>query len=240
MKVTVVVPTYNERDNLPLLVAELLGQGDYRLLVVDDDSPDGTGDLADALAQDHPRRMDVLHRRGPRGLGLSYVDAFRQVLATDADLICHMDADFSHAPAHLPALIAAAESFDVVVGSRYLQGVSVVNWPLYRIALSAFANRYVRAVTGLPVSDCTSGFRCWRRDTLRQLPLERIVSNGYAFLVETLYEAACAGARIGEVPIVFVERRQGRSKLRFGVLAESFFLPWRLRLRASGRSRDNR
>ena len=235
MNVTVVIPTYNERDNLQLLVPDVLSRGDYRVLIVDDDSPDGTGEVADALALKHPGRVDVLHRRGPRGLGLSYVDAFQRLLASDADLICQMDADLSHAPEHLTALVSAATSFDVVVGSRYLNGVSVVNWPLYRIALSAFANRYVRAITGLSVTDCTSGFRCWRRDTRRQLPLERIVSNGYAFLVETLFEAACTGARIGEVPIIFVERRQGRSKLSLQVLAESFFLPWRLRLRAGSR-----
>ena len=232
MNVTVVIPTYNERDSLPVLVPDVLTQGDYRVLIVDDDSPDGTGELADELALKHPGRVDVLHRRGPRGLGLSYIDAFRHLLASDADIICQMDADLSHSPEHLKALVSAATSFDMVVGSRYLHGASVVNWPLYRIALSTFANRYVRAITGLPVTDCTSGFRCWRRDTLRQLPLEHIVSNGYAFLVETLYEAARTGARIGEIPIVFVERRQGRSKLSLRVLTESFFLPWRLRLRA--------
>ena len=155
------------------------------------------------------------------------MDAFRRLVASDVDLVCHVDPDLSHALAHLPALVAAAKSFDVVIGSCYLYGVSVVNWPLYRIALSAFANRYVRAITGLPANDCTSGFRCWRRDTLRQLPLDRIVSNGYAFLVETLHEAA----RIGEVPIVFVERREGRSKLSVDVLFESLLLPWRLCLR---------
>lgn len=240
MNATVVIPTYNERDNLQALIPEVLGRGDYRVLVVDDDSPDGTGELADALAQAYPGRVDVLRRRGPRGLGLSYVDAFRRVLASDADLICHMDADHSHAPSHLPALVSAASEFDVVIGSRYLHGISVLNWPLHRIALSTAANRYVRAITGLPVTDCTSGFRCWRRETLRQLPLERIVSNGYAFLVETLYEAARTGARIGEVPIVFVERREGRSKLSLPVLAESSLLPWRLRLRGSARPHRGR
>ncbi len=139
MNVTVVIPTYNERDNLPLLVPDVLSRGDYRVLVVDDDSPDGTGAVADALALTYPGRVDVLHRRGPRGLGLSYIDAFRRLLASDADIICQMDADLSHAPEHLTALVSAATSFDVVVGSRYLHGVSVVNWPLHRIALSTFA-----------------------------------------------------------------------------------------------------
>ncbi len=231
MNVTVVIPTYNERDNLPVLIPDVLGQGDYRVLVVDDDSPDGTGAVADALAREHPGRVEVLHRSGRRGLGRSYVDAFRRVLAGDADLVCQMDADLSHAPSYLPALVSAAETFDVVVGSRYLHGASVVNWPLHRIALSSAANRYVRAVTGAPVADCTSGFRCWRRETLGRIPLDRLVSNGYAFLIETLHEALRRGARVGEVSIVFVERRQGRSKVSLNVLAESLIVPWQVRFR---------
>ena len=175
--------------------------------------------------------MDVLHRRRRRGLGRSYVDAFRRVLASDADLVCQMDADLSHGPSYLPALVSAAERFDVMIGSRYLHGVSVVNWPLHRIALSAAANRYVRAITGAPVADCTSGFRCWRRDALGRIPLDRLVSNGYAFLIETLHEALRRGARIGEVSIVFVERRHGHSKVSLNVLAESLIMPWRVRFR---------
>ena len=231
MNVTVVVPTFNERDNLPVLIPEVLGRSGYRVLVVDDDSPDGTGEVAAALAREHPRRVDVLHRRGRRGLGLSCVDAFRRVLASDADLVCQMDADLSHDPSYLPALVAAARRFDVVIGSRYLHGVSVVNWPLHRIALSAAANRYVRAITGAPVADCTSGFRCWRREALGRIPLDRLVSNGYAFLIETLHEAVRRGARVGEVPIVFVERRHGHSKVSLNVLAESLIMPWRVRFR---------
>ena len=235
MNVTVVLPTYNERDNLPTLVPDILGRADYRVLIVDDASPDGTGAVADALAREHPKRVDVLHRRGRRGLGRSYVDAFRRVLASDADLVCHMDADLSHDPSYLPALVAAARRFDVVIGSRYLHGVSVVNWPLHRIALSAAANRYVRAITGAPVTDCTSGFRCWRREALGRIPLDRLVSNGYAFLIETLHEALRHGARVGEVPIVFVERRHGHSKVSLNVLAESLIMPWRVRFRAPDR-----
>lgn len=159
------------------------------------------------------------------------MDGFRRALADGAELVCQMDADFSHDPTHLPDMVAAAERFDVVIGSRYLHGISVVNWPLHRIALSAFGNRYVRAVTGLAVHDCTSGFRCWRRRALASIPLDRLVSDGYAFLVETLYEAARRGNRMGEVPIIFVERRQGHSKLTWRVLAESLLMPWRVRLR---------
>lgn len=228
MDVLVVIPTYNERDNLPELVRAVLARG-ARVLVVDDASPDGTGMVADALAAEFPGRVEVMHRSGPRGLGRSYVDGLQHALAGPADLICQMDADWSHHPQYLPPMIAAAGEYDVVIGSRYVSGVSVVNWPLRRIILSAFANRYIRIVTGLSPRDCTSGFRCWRRNALARLPLDRVVSDGYAFLVETLFHAHAAGARIGEVPIIFVERRLGHSKLSSGVLLESMLVPWRLR-----------
>ena len=227
----VVVPTYNERDNLPVLAGGILAHPGFRLLVVDDGSPDGTGAVADALAAEHPGRVEVMHRTGPRGLGRSYVDGLRHALTTDARLIFQMDADLSHNPEYLPALAAAAATYDVVIGSRYLTGVSVVNWPLHRIFLSAFANRYVRAVTRVSATDCTSGFRCWRREALERIPLESMVSNGYAFIVEMLFEASRRACRIGEVPIIFVERRQGQSKVSGRVLAESLIVPWRLLLR---------
>jgi dolichol-phosphate mannosyltransferase len=149
------------------------------------------------------------------------------------DVICQMDADLSHDPGYLPSLVAAATDHDVVIGSRYLQGISVVNWPLHRIVLSTFANRYIRFVTRLRASDCTSGFRCWRREALAKLPLDTMVSDGYAFLVEMLFDAYNRGCRIGEVPIIFVERRQGQSKLSSGVLLESIIMPWRLKLRGT-------
>lgn len=227
----VVCPTYNERDNLPLLVRGVLAHDGFNILVVDDGSPDGTGAVADRLAAEHPGRIEVMHRTGPRGLGRSYVDGLRHALKTDAALIFQMDADLSHNPEYLPALAAGAADHDVVIGSRYLDGVSVVNWPLRRIFLSTFANRYIRLVTGLTPTDCTSGFRCWRRDALARIPLDRVASAGYAFLVEMLYRAAENGSRIGEVPIIFVERRQGQSKVSRAVLLESLATPWRLRLR---------
>ena len=232
MNVLVVVPTYNERDNLPVLARGVLAYPGFRLLVVDDGSPDGTGAIADALAAEYPGRVEVMHRTGKRGLGRSYIDGLHHALAaTDAELICQMDADLSHNPEYLPALTAAAANADVVIGSRYLNGVSVVNWPLHRIFLSTFANRYIRAVTRLSASDCTSGFRCWRREALARLPLDAMVSDGYAFLVEMLYDASRNGCRIAEVPIIFVERRQGQSKLSSNVIAESIVMPWRLKLR---------
>ena len=231
MTALVVTPTYNERENLPILVEGILKHDGFRVLVVDDGSPDGTGAVADGLAAAHPGRVEVLHRTGVRGLGRSYVDGLQHALRTDAALIFQMDADLSHNPEYLPALAAAAQQYDVVIGSRYLQGVSVVNWPLHRIFLSAFANRYIKAVTRLSPSDCTSGYRCWRREALMTIPLDRVFSDGYAFLVEMLFRASRAGCRIGEVPIIFVERRVGQSKVSKAVLIESLITPWRLRLR---------
>jgi dolichol-phosphate mannosyltransferase len=234
MSVLVVVPTYNERENLPVLAEGVLSRAGYRMLVVDDQSPDGTGAVAEDLASRHPGRVQVMHRTGVRGLGRSYVDALqRAIRMEDVELVVQMDADLSHDPVYLPAMVAAASAHDVVIGSRYLHGVSVVNWPLRRIFLSAFANRYIRAVTGLAPRDCTSGFRCWRRTALARMPLASMTSDGYAFLVEMLFEAHRLGCRIGEVPIIFVERRQGQSKLSTPVLLESVFTPWRLRFRWS-------
>ncbi|MGE0041280.1 MAG: polyprenol monophosphomannose synthase [Vicinamibacterales bacterium] len=240
MTTLVLVPTYNERDNLPGLVEAVLAVAGTRVLVLDDGSPDGTGEVADALARANGR-VEVLHRTGPRGLGRSYLDGFRLAIAGDADVVCQMDADWSHDPRHLPAMIAGLAEADLVVGSRYVPGGRVENWPARRVALSALANVYIRAVTGLGVGDCTSGYRCWRRDALARLPLDRIGSEGYAFLVEVLFHAAGAGLRIAESPIVFVERRAGTSKLSARVLGESLALPWRL-VAAGGRagSRERR
>jgi len=234
--ILVVIPTYNEHDNVAPLVREILALDDPGILIVDDDSPDGTGDVADALAREFPGRVEVLHRKAKRGLGRSYADGFARALQSNARVICQMDADQSHDPKYLPEMVAATSQYDVVIGSRYLRGVSVVNWPLRRIILSAFANRYIRVVTRMRPRDCTSGFRAWRREALARLPLDRIVSDGYAFIVETLYEASIRGCRIGEVPIIFVERRQGVSKLSMSVLLESAITPWRLILRRPARS----
>ena len=232
----VIVPTYNERENLPALISALLGIAGLQVLVVDDGSPDGTGGLADAIAAREPR-VRVRHRRGPRGLGLAYIDGMRAALNEDVSLVCQMDADFSHNPADLPRLIAAAASADLVIGSRYVEGGRVENWPLHRKLLSAFANRYVRAITRLDIRDCTSGFRCWRREALARMPFDRILSDGYSFVVELTWEAARAGCRIVETPITFVERRQGASKMSFPTLFESALMPWRLI--ATGRGRPS-
>ena len=236
--VLIIVPTFNERDNLPLIVSQILDPYPYRLLVVDDASPDGTGQLADELAERYPGRMHVLHRTSKPGLGLSYIDGFRWAQQTDADLICQMDADLSHDPKYLPAMVAATETYDLVLGSRYLNGISVMNWPLRRILLSWFANRYVRAITGAPTFDTTSGFRCWRREMLTSLDFSRFLSQRYAFTVEAVFEVCRRGGRVGEVPIIFVERRQGTSKMSGRVLLESMLMPWRLIARNRGRLRS--
>jgi len=237
MTVLIIIPTYNERENLPAIATRILDELPYELLVVDDQSPDGTGAIADELARRYPGRLHVMHRSGKRGLGLSYLDGFRRALASGADLICQMDADLSHDPKYLPDLVAASADYDIVLGSRYLNGVSVVNWPLRRIILSSFANAYVRAITGLTTRDSTSGYRCWRREALAKLDLERFLSHRYAFMVETVFEIARRGGRVGEVPIIFVERRQGASKMSGRVLLESMIMPWRLVLRNRGRVR---
>jgi dolichol-phosphate mannosyltransferase len=224
----VVVPTFNERANLPTLIKGLMQHPNVKVMVVDDQSPDGTGEIADALAREHTGRIEVMHRTERRGLGRSYIDGIRKAIREPVDVICQMDADLSHDPASLPALVAATDRADVVIGSRYIPGGQILNWPLRRRVLSRFANAYIRIVTRLNARDCTSGYRCWRREALTGLPLDRFISDGYSFLVEMLYVASQRGCRIGEVPITFVERRQGESKLSRAVLLESAITPWRL------------
>ena len=226
----VIVPTYNERENLPVLVAQLMQQPNVSVMVVDDQSPDDTGAVAEALAREHPGRIEVMHRTGARGLGRSYIDGMQTLLArpVEVDVICQMDADLSHDPRHLPALIAATDRADIVIGSRYVPGGEIVNWPKRRRMLSRFANSYIRLVTRLRARDCTSGYRCWRREALASIQLRNFTSEGYSFLVEMLYAAAAARLRFAEVPITFVERRLGESKLSKAVLIESAITPWRL------------
>ncbi len=224
----VIVPTYNERANIPVLVAGLMEHDNVRVLVVDDQSPDGTGEVAEDLVRRYPGRVEVLHRTGPRGFGRSYIDGIRKAIHEPVDVICQMDADLSHDPRQLPSLVAATSHADVVIGSRYIPGGAIVNWPLRRRLLSRFANVYIRTVTRLGVRDCTTGYRCWRREALAALPLDQFISDGYSFLMEMLFVAARRGLRITEVPITFVERREGESKVSRAVLLESAIMPWRL------------
>jgi len=231
MRPLVIVPTYNERANLPLLLDQLLAVPALRILIVDDASPDGTGEVADHYASRNRARIQVLHRSGKRGLGLSYIDGMYVALRTDATHICQMDADLSHNPADIPRLLDAAGQADFVIGSRYVKDGRIENWPMHRRLLSAFANWYIRAITRMTIRDCTSGFRCWRREALERLPLASIRSDGYAFIVELAFDATRAGLRCAEVPITFVERRQGASKLSGMVINESAIVPWRLAAR---------
>ena len=226
----VVVPTYNEAENLPLLVPEILAQ-DPRLeiLIVDDDSPDGTGQIADRLVEAE-NRVHVLHRDGKQGLGPAYRAGLKRALELGADFVIQMDADFSHPPSSLPQLLDEIESHDVVLGSRYLNGITVVNWPIERILISWFGNVYARRISGLPVSDTTGGFRCIRRELLEKMGFERIHANGYAFQIEMNYRFVKQGARIKEVPFFFVDRTRGTSKLNFRIGLEALWVVWWLRI----------
>ena len=232
MNTLIVVPTYNEADNIPL-IAEQISRAvpDAHLLLVDDGSPDGTSRIAKELFAVHDayRYYRVLDRAGARGLGRAYRDGFDLALREGYDRIVQMDADLSHDPAYLPHLLAATEQADLVIGSRYCPGGGVRNWPRHRLLISKFAVWYVHKVAGIPVADATAGYRCWTRRALQSVQLETLTSEGYSFQVEMGHRAAQAGMRIAEVPIVFTDRRYGRSKISRAVLAESFVMPWRLR-----------
>ncbi len=226
----VVLPTYNERQNLQEVVARVLDQAAaIEVLVVDDGSPDGTGELADRLAGGEPR-VHVLHRPRKMGLGTAYREGFRWALERDYELVFEMDADLSHDPAAIGGFLAAVESHDLVLGSRYLRGVTVLNWSMSRLLLSYFANRYASWITGLPFTDVTSGFKCYRRRVLEAIEIETLRSQGYAFQIETTFRAWRRGFRVGEIGIVFSERAEGRSKMSGRIVREAAWMVWKLRL----------
>lgn len=226
----VIIPTYNERENLPRIVPLVLGKDPrIHVLVVDDGSPDGTGAIADRLAAEDDR-VHVLHREGKQGLGTAYIAGFKWGLKQGYDILFEMDADFSHDPDHIPTFLEAIEEYDVVLGSRYLQGrVTVVNWPMGRLLLSYFANIYARWITGVPVADLTGGYKCFRRQVLEAIPLDAVESNGYAFQIEMSTRAWYRGFRIGEIPIMFVDRNVGESKMSKAIVREAVWRVWRLR-----------
>ena len=229
LKAVVVIPTYNERDNLERLARQILSQDQaIHLLVVDDNSPDGTGELADRLAAE-TSRVSVLHRAGKLGLGSAYREGFRLALDMGADLVVQMDADFSHDPAVLPVFFEAMRESDLVIGSRYLNGVSVVNWPLRRLMLSYFASVYTRVITGLTISDCTSGFKCFRRSALEAIDLDRVRSDGYSFQIEMNFRCVERGFRVTEVPIIFIDRHAGSSKMSKRIVREAILMVWKLK-----------
>ena len=226
----VIVPTYNERENIAKLIESILAK-DPRLevLVVDDGSPDGTGAIVDSMAAKSPR-VHALHRAKKLGLGTAYIAGFQWALEGKYDFIFEMDADFSHDPAHLPQFLDAIRDADLVLGSRYLNAkVTVVNWPITRLLLSYYANVYARGVTGLKLWDLTGGFKCFRRGVLESIDLTKVKSNGYAFQIEMSFRAWKRGIRIREIPIIFVDRTEGESKMSGGIVQEAVWMVWRLR-----------
>jgi dolichol-phosphate mannosyltransferase len=228
MHITIVLPTYNEAENLPKLVSALLSLPlDLSVLVVDDHSPDGTGEIADQLSSQHPRKLLVLHREGKMGLRSAYMEGFQRAFDTGADAVVQMDADFSHDPAVLTEMARRLTSCDVVIGSRYVKGGSLARrWPFWRKALSAFGNFYARTILGFPLHDVTTGYRMWRREVLQNMPLDRIRSNGYIFLVEMAYVAYLINYKISEVPIHFADRRWGKSKMSLKIQLEAAARIW--------------
>jgi dolichol-phosphate mannosyltransferase len=228
MRITIVLPTYNEAENLPRLVSALFSLPlDLSLLVVDDGSPDGTGAIADELSRQYPSKLSVLHRLGKLGLRSAYMEGFQKAFDMGANVVVQMDADFSHDPAVLPEMARRLASHDVVIGSRYVKGGSLDDrWPAWRKALSAFGNFYARTILSSPLHDMTTGFRMWRREALQSMPLDRIRSNGYIFLVEMAYVAYLMGLRISEVPIHFADRRWGKSKMSLKIQMEAAMRIW--------------
>ncbi len=230
MKPLIIIPTYNELENIQLLIPELMALDPaIRVLVVDDNSPDGTGKLVDNMASENDR-ISVLHRPAKLGLGSAYVAGFKYAVQQDVDCVFEMDADFSHDPAMIPEFIEQIKSCDVVIGSRYISGINVVNWPMSRLLLSYFANIYTRLVTGMTIRDATSGYKCFRREVLENIELDDVRSDGYAFQIEMNFRCWRKGYRLQEIPIIFVDRRSGTSKLSQGVINEAVWIVWWLRI----------
>ena len=231
MRTLVVLPTYNEAQNLPRMAAELLSLG-VQVLVIDDNSPDGTGQIADELQAKHPAAVNVIHRAGKLGLGTAYVTGFKYALAHGVDAVIQMDADFSHSPSYIPKFLPLLAEYDVVIGSRYTDGGRLDDrWPLWRRGLSGFGNWYARTITGLPIRDVTSGFRFYTRQALAGLPLDRLVCSGYAFQIEVAYVCYRLGYRIHEEPITFEEREQGQSKMSTKIMFEAMWRVWQMKWR---------
>jgi dolichol-phosphate mannosyltransferase len=230
VKSLIIVPTYNEKENVERLVGALFDlDREIEILIVDDSSPDGTGDIADRLAA-RDQRVHVLHRPGKLGLGSAYIQGFKFALNHGYDLIFEMDADFSHDPSYIPHFLEKIQDCDVVLGSRYIQGVNVINWPMSRLLLSYFANLYTRVITGLPVKDATGGFKCFRRETLKAVDLDQVRSDGYSFQIEMTFKCWKRGFRVCEIPIIFYERQKGHSKMSKKIVHEAVWMVWRLRL----------
>lgn len=230
MKTLVIIPTYNESENIERIVPEILDKDQsIDVLIVDDSSPDGTGELADKMAEKNSK-IFVIHREKKSGLGTAYKAGFRYALENGYDYIFEMDADFSHDPKCIPSFLEAIKEADLVLGSRYISGVNVINWPMSRLLLSYYANVYTRLVTGLPVKDATGGFKCFRRKVLESVDLDKVKSEGYSFQIEVSLRAWKKGFKIKEIPIVFEDRREGRSKMSKKIVREAVWMVWKLRL----------
>ncbi len=230
MKIFIIIATFNERDNLKRLVPEIVKNvPETDILIVDDNSPDGTADLVNDMKTSNPR-LHLIKRAGKLGYGTAFLEGFTYVLEHGADVIVTMDADFSHDPAEIPAFLEKIDHNDVVIGSRYINGLRILNWPLRRLLLSTFANRYVNLILNMHIKDCTSGFRCYKGSALKRAQYLNVKSRGYAFLVELLYRIKQTGARIIEHPIVYTERREGQSKMSKSLIFESAFRPLLLRI----------
>lgn len=234
-KALVVIPTYNENENVSAIAHAVLQAADeVDILFVDDNSPDGTGDIIDGMTKENSR-IHVLHRTTKNGLGRAYIAGFKWALDHSYDLICEMDADFSHNPADVPHLIEAAKDADLALGSRYIGGIRIINWPLNRLVLSRSAGCYVKLITGMPFTDPTGGFKCFRRHVLETIDLDQIKSNGYSFQIEMTHRAWMAGFNIAEVPIIFEERRSGNSKMSGAIVREALGMVWKLLARSGFR-----
>jgi len=229
MKTLVIIPTYNERENIERIVPQVLEKDpSIHVLIVDDSSPDGTGEIADRMAKENDRIL-VLHRKNKSGLGTAYITGFKFALEKSYDLIFEMDCDFSHDPEYIPHFLEAIKDADLILGSRYISGVNVINWPMSRLLLSYYANVYSRWVTGLPLKDATGGFKCFRREVLEAIDLDGVKSNGYSFQIEMSFRAWKKGFRIKEIPIVFEDRKAGQSKMSKKIVREAIWMVWRLR-----------
>ena len=232
MKILIIIPTYNELENLPRLLPEVLSKDEnINVLIVDDNSPDGTAAFVESQMKDNSR-IHLIKRPSKQGLGTAYIAGFKYALQNKFQLVFEMDADFSHDPKEIPRFLDEIKNSDVILGSRYINGVNVINWPLRRLLLSSFANLYTRIITGLPVHDSTGGYKCFRSKVLEAIDLDRVTSNGYAFQIEMTYKAWKKGFKVKEIPIIFVDRVKGKSKMSKKIVREAVTMVWKLRIKS--------
>jgi dolichol-phosphate mannosyltransferase len=232
MKTLIIIPTYNELENLPRLLPEVLSKDEsIDVLIVDDNSPDGTAAFVESQIKNN-NRIHLIKRKSKQGLGTAYIAGFKYALQNNFQLVFEMDADFSHDPKEIPRFLEEIKNSDVILGSRYINGVNVINWPLRRLLLSSFANLYTRVITGMPIHDATGGFKCFRREVLEAIDLDRVTSNGYAFQIEMTFKAWKKGFKVKEIPIIFVDRVKGKSKMSKKIVREAVTMVWKLRIKS--------